>query len=140
MPVKELPINKGLFSTCTPLFPPPDCYRSGVHHDSVPHHVCLPLYLGHFRSILESVYRIVCSCRGRRKNHLWRLQGSLLLAETQHSRGRARVLLVSWVTFNKRTYTKRAVTQYFFILNSWLYQKCKDSLRKKCMLTFNCYF
>ncbi len=61
-----------------------DCHRISNADDLLPHHIHIPLYLGHFRGLLISVYCPVSSLWWWRAHYIWWLPWGLLLATTQH--------------------------------------------------------
>ena len=84
----------------------------GCHFCSHPRslHVHLPLHVGDVRSVLESFDRPVGARKRKRPNYIRWLQGSLLLAETQHTRGDTSIFLYSIEHFT-HMYDVRCVTQ-----------------------------
>ena len=69
------------------LFHFPGSNGCSFPNDCIPDHVHLPLHLGDLWGLLQSFHCSVCKRRWRRQDYFWRLQGGLLLAETQHSWG-----------------------------------------------------
>ena len=76
-------------SSCTPLLYLclTDCQWCGADYHRLPHHVHLPLYLGHIRGLLQSFHCALCTRRWWQSHHLWWFPRVLLLAATQHTGG-----------------------------------------------------
>lgn len=76
------------------------CYIHGWSCDLLPHHVHIPLHMGHLRSLLISLNCVVRKTKWRFQNYFWRLPWSLLLVETEYTWSKCQIILIE----NYRSY------------------------------------